>query len=399
MSHGAFRFGGVIRGGPLGRTPQGGVDLKHHSRGAAPLGLALALVSLIARPASAQVTPAAGHTPPDDTPSFKVGATIFTDYTYTDEPTTQDADKNTVHPSAFNVGRAYINVTGNLSHLVAFRVTPDITRETGTGSSLNGSLTFRLKYAFGQINFDDFATRGSWARIGVQQTPYFDFIEGIYRYRFQGTLFPEREGFLTSSDFGISTHFNFPGNYGDVHVGVYNGDGYTRVEPNDQKALQARGTLRPFPLGGDLLKGLRLTAFYDADKYLKNGPRNRFIGTVTYEHKYGNGGFDYVDTKDQTTATKAATKANGWSVWVTPKFKPVAESKSGFEGLFRYDNLKPNKSADAHRKRVIAGLAYWFPFLRGPSACLLADMERVTFDRALNSPNQRRYSLHALFNF
>ena len=50
-------------------------------------------------------------------------------------------------------------------------------------------------------------------------------------------------------------------------------------------------------------------------------------------------------------------------------------------------------------QRLIAGVAYWFPFLRGPAACLLADMERVTFDTALNSPNQRRFSLHALFNF
>ena len=39
----------------------------------------------------AQVTPAAGTTPPDDTPSFKIGTTIFTDYTYTKEPTTTDA--------------------------------------------------------------------------------------------------------------------------------------------------------------------------------------------------------------------------------------------------------------------------------------------------------------------
>src|SRR5256885_2784721 len=83
----------------------------------------------------AQVTPAAGSTPPDDTPSVKVGVTIYTDYTYTDEPTAQDADHNTIHPSAFNVSRAYVNVTGSLSHLFAFRVTPDVTRETGTGSS------------------------------------------------------------------------------------------------------------------------------------------------------------------------------------------------------------------------------------------------------------------------
>ncbi|HEY8150735.1 MAG TPA: hypothetical protein VIK51_17640, partial [Vicinamibacteria bacterium] len=67
--------------------------------------LASALLLSGARSGQAQVTPAAGHTPPDDTPSIKVGVVIYTDYTYTDEPTVLDADKNSIHPSAFNVGR------------------------------------------------------------------------------------------------------------------------------------------------------------------------------------------------------------------------------------------------------------------------------------------------------
>ena len=111
--------------------------------------------------------------------------------------------------NSFNVGRSYINVTGNISHSIAFRITPDITRETGAGSSLNGSYTFRLKYAYAQWNLDDYMTKGSWARFGQQQTPYVDYSEGIYRYRFQGTIFAEREGFLSSSDVGASFHYNF----------------------------------------------------------------------------------------------------------------------------------------------------------------------------------------------
>src|SRR5881398_278432 len=77
------------------------------------------------RVVSAQVTPAAGYTPPDDTPSIKIGAVIFADYTYNQDPTTTDADGNTIHPDSFNVTRSYINITGNVSHLVAFRITPD----------------------------------------------------------------------------------------------------------------------------------------------------------------------------------------------------------------------------------------------------------------------------------
>src|SRR5947209_4663177 len=204
--------------------------------------LTLFAVLCLARAATAQVTPAAGYTPPDDTPSIKVGATIYTDYTYQQNPQTTDADGNTINPSAFNVTRSYINITGNVSHIVAFRITPDVQRQSGlvslgSGSSVsNDSLVFRIKYAFAQFNLDDWMTKGSWARVGIQQTPLLDYEENIYRYRFQGTTFTEREGFYNSSDAGAAFHFNFPANYGDVHVGVYNSEGYTRPEVNDQKA-------------------------------------------------------------------------------------------------------------------------------------------------------------------
>jgi Phosphate-selective porin O and P len=356
--------------------------------------------------AIAQVTPAAGYTPPDDTPAIKLGTTIYTDYTYTDEPTTQDADGNTIHPSAFNVTRAYINVTGNVSHNVSFRVTPDISRLTTTttttglqtgesvsaSTSLDGSLTFRLKYAYGQFNLDDQWSKGSWVRLGLQQTPYVDYAENIYRYRFQGPIFEDTEKFITSSDFALSTHYNFPGNFGDVHGGYYNGDGYAKADANDQKAIQIRATLRPAPNAG-VIKGVRLTVFYDADDYAQGDAKTRLIENVTFEHKYINAGVDHLDAKDQTAATASEVKADGWSVWATPK------STKGWEGLLRYDSLKPDKTVDAKKSRKIAGVAYWFTTQKPATAALLLDYEDVKYDTLLAKPDEKRYALHALFAF
>ena len=132
--------------------------------------------------------------PPDDTPSIRVGATIFADYTYQDKPEVKDADGNSVTFEQLQRGPQPTSTSPAISPLIAFRITPDITRETGAGSSVDGSYVFRLKYAFAQFNFDDWMTAGSWARFGLQQTPYVDYAEGIYRYRFQGTIFAEREG-------------------------------------------------------------------------------------------------------------------------------------------------------------------------------------------------------------
>ena len=116
-------------------------------------------------------------------------------------------------------------------------------------------------------------TRGSWARFGMQQTPWIDFIDTIYRYRFQGATFEDREGILSSSDVGASFHHNFTNNYGDVHTGYYNGDNYNQPEANDQKAWMTRVTVRPLPMS-PALRGLRLTGFYNLDAYVKDGDRS-----------------------------------------------------------------------------------------------------------------------------
>src|SRR4051794_30627281 len=82
----------------------------------------VAVAALIAMPVAAQ-TPAPPPASPD-TPTFRDGSLIFGDYTYQSEPEVVDADGNRVNLSQFNVGRAYINVTGNLNRRFQYRITP-----------------------------------------------------------------------------------------------------------------------------------------------------------------------------------------------------------------------------------------------------------------------------------
>jgi hypothetical protein len=352
--------------------------------------------------AFAQVTPAKGATPPDDTQSIKIGAVLFMDWTHTFEPKSTDAAGNPFSPDAFNVTRAYLNVTGNLSHRLAFRITPDVTRETGAGSSSNGSLTFRIKYAFAQYNFDDWTGdwKQTWARLGIQQTPYVDFMEGIYRYRFQGNLFEEREGLISSSDAGASFHTNLPGSYGEIHAGVYNGENYNKVETNSEKGFMIRGTVRPMPNGSLAAKGLRITGFYVGDHYVPGAPRTRAVGNVTYEHRRFSAGFDYLWAEDQTLPTTAKVDSKGWSLWGTPFFKGKG---NGPEMLVRYDHFTPDKTFDQQRTRAIVGFAYWFPHPGGPATgALMLDYEQVNFNGFAALPQfatQKRLALHGLINF
>jgi hypothetical protein len=358
--------------------------------------LGFAVAAIIAGSALGQVAPVSSSASADDTPRIAVSGLLFADYTYQDAPKGTDADGNTIHQNSFNIGRAYINVFGTLSHLVSARITTDIVRESdgsGTTTSINGSYVYRLKFAYGEVNLDEWMGKGTWLRLGLNQTPYINGVESVYRYRFQGAIFVDREGFLTSSDLGFSGHYNFPANYGDIHLGVYNGEGYSKSEANDQKAFQIRASLRPAP-AVPVLKGLRLTGFYDADHYQQSDKKTRFVGAMTFEHPYVNFGAEWLDARDKATAAGSEVHAEGYSIWATPR-TPI-----GIEALLRYDNLNPNKDGNARKKRTIAGIAYWFPVQKGVSAALLADYETVKYSNYVPASNtEKRWALHTLLSF
>lgn len=306
-------------------------------------------------------------------PAMKIGATIFADYTRQAEPVT----------SSFNVSRAYINVTGTLTKRIAFRVTPDVARELGGGSSLSGSQTFRLKYAYAQLNLDEWMTKGSFVRFGMQQTPYLDYAEQIYRYRFQGTGFSEREGYLASSDTGVTMRYALPNDYGDVHGGFYNGEGYGKSEVNDEKAVQIRATLRPLPKSR-LGKGLRATVFYVGDHYAEDVKRERVIGQVSYEHARINAGLDVLSTNDRDV------QGRGWSAFATPRLG------KGWELLLRHDHHRPDRDSAVVRKRNITGLAYWLPNLQKMTAAVLVDRDALS---VTGKQDETRYGVKMLLVF
>lgn len=367
----------------------------------------LALIAGMPRSSHAQITPAGGTAAGDDTQpaSARVGAVIFYDYSFQDTPKATDAAGNSISPNAFSVTRAYLNITGNISHVVSYRITPDInsTRFTLAGNNMNGSYVFRLKYAYAQFALTDYTGQwtGSFVRLGIQQTPFIDYQESIYRYRFQGTVFAERDGGMSSSDAGVSFHANIPKTYGDFQVGLYNGEGYNGAEPNDQKALMMRGTVRPFPTGGALAKAVRLTGFYFGDHYLKDYQRKRVVGNVSIEQRKYNFSFDYMTRVDQNKTPPDATRteSGGYSVVLTPFFQ---EKGNGWEALLRYDSFRPDSGnfSDRRQNRTILGIAYWFPHPGGAgTAALMLDYEGLRYKDYPGQAKQNKVTLHGLINF
>jgi hypothetical protein len=318
--------------------------------------------------------------PPPAYPLVRVGGLSYLQY---DEELTNRDGYN-----AFDVTRAYLNVNVQVSRHVRFRLTPDLRRVND--GSLSGSLVVRIKYAFAE--FDDVTPKG-WVRLGAHQTPWLDFEEGINGYRVQGTMFSEREGLIPgSSDFGASYFTPLPGGYGEIHAGVFNGEGYTQPEANKYKSVQLRLTVRPLPRAA-VASGIRMTGFYNAGWYAAGQPRRLGIVMGSFEHTHLVATLQGVKSTDNPAATPANVERSGWSLFASPRQGPA-----GWAGLVRYDKIDRDRAVavDSHH-RLIAGGAYWFVWPRSRVGVVVTG-EQVRYDLP-TQPDENRILAQTQIDF
>ena len=141
--------------------------------------------------------------------------------------------------NSFDVTRGYFNVEARLSNRVKVRFTPDV-RPT-TDASLDRNLALRLEYA----SLDAQVSDGVAVMFGLHEMPWLTFEESLNRYRVLGPLFAERLGLIPgATDLGASIRATTGRT--EVHVGVYNGEGYGRAEIDKYKSIDGRATFRPF---------------------------------------------------------------------------------------------------------------------------------------------------------
>jgi len=326
--------------------------------------------------------PAAQPPPEPQYPVVTVGTLTYLQY---------DAElKHRDDFNAFDVTRGYINILGDVARNVRFRITPDVKRITD--GSLAGSLTFRIKYAYAQ--FDNVLGDKSWLRFGVHQTPWLDFEESINRYRVQGQMFSEREPVIPGSgDFGIGYLVPLPASYGEVNVGVYNGEGYTKAENNKFKSLQGRGTLRPFP-NGPVAKGLRLSGFYDYGWYSADHPRRHGIVMASFEHTHLVATAQWLSGTDRPDTALTAARQRGESAFVE-----LRQGLEGWAAIGRFDRFDPDRSTPANSdRRAIAGIAYWLKWARSRVGFVLND-EDVRYDAGAHKPDENRLLLQTHIQF
>lgn len=275
----------------------------------------------------------------------------------------------------FALRRGYITIKKKFSGAFSGRITQDISVDKeGDG---RGDVEVRLRYCYVRYDLPEAALFAApHVEFGLAHRPWLDFEQHVNPYRVQGTLFLERIGVVSSADYGVTfaTYFGgemdveyrgrvsgaYPGRYGSASFGVYNGGGYHAIEENENKTVEGRLTLRPWP---DRVPGLQLSAHGAVGEgNVAAGPDWDYAaGFVSFEHERviatamllrGTGNY----TGTLVDASGKALDLDGYSLFADVRPTPAPVHLFG-----RYEETERGSGEDAGKtKRTIAGVAYHF---------------------------------------
>jgi hypothetical protein len=173
-----------------------------------------------------------------------------------------------------------------------------------------------------------------------------------------GPLFAERLELIPgATDLGASVKVT--GARTQVHVGVYNGEGYGRAEIDGYKSIDGRATFRPFDEDSELGK-VSISGFYQYGWYARDRPRNVAIVMGSYENTNIVGTAQYLQATDNPFVA-VDVKRRGLSF-----FGEGRQGTSGWAGVFGLDIFVPDVANEGDtRRRYLFGGAHWSEIGRG----------------------------------
>lgn len=307
------------------------------------------------------------------------------------------------YENEFTIKRGYITFRKNLNNRVEIRFTQDVTiDQQGDGI---GDIELRLKYALVKYSMNDYGIFTSPnTEAGVVHRPWINFEQDVNDYRSQKSMFLDQNNILSSADYGVQFEAGLgpelnenrqrglntnPGHYGSFAVGIFNGGGYSELEFNNNKLLEARLSLRPFP---EQMPGFQASVLGTYGKgNIPESPDFNLLGSaLTYESERmnmvllgfrgtGDGSGRFTDP-----VSFEAFKLEGWSAFAEflPFDMPVSLT-------VRYDELYNRDQEHLSIQQGIAGIGYIFP----NRSKILLDVSRSSIDTVFEETDFTRFEI------
>lgn len=306
--------------------------------------------------------------------------------------------------NAFDFDRIYFIFRSQITDRISLR----FTMEGGEKRDGAGYFDIATKHFF--IEVSKFGFDGSRLAAGLADLPWVPYEEGIWGYRFQGKVFADREGYLTSTDLGLGWKVDLPKKLGDLHFSAVNGEGWTKPEAGKYKDAHLRFTLTPIRSGW--ARNIFFGAFGSLGNYdgvaagqpserqrviLQGGYRGPRVRLMT-SYLWANDPASKMLARHPSLAPRSGqlSHARGLSTFVVINLGLFSDLASKWEFIARQDWLDPDRdiSNNEHRRWIMGGSYRWNRFVQ-----TLLDFERVTYDTGSLRPNERRLMLQNEIRF
>ncbi|MBW2528676.1 MAG: hypothetical protein JRI23_31165 [Deltaproteobacteria bacterium] len=305
----------------------------------------------------------------------------------------------------FHVSRGYLTLKLKPTAWFQPRITMDAHQDD------TGDWKMRLKYLHAKLvaPVETAVVTKPSLELGLAHVPWFDYEEHINDYRAEGKMPIERIGVLNSADLGVTAgallgeelpedyqervSSKYPGAWGSLAFGLYNGGGYHAAEQNENKVFMSRLSLRP---AGPAFPNLQLSHFFVYGKgNTAEQPKwwlHNFLMSVESEYVVvagqagvgrGNQAGDLVDE------IGSALHWAGWSTFAEVKLPWIMSSLIG--RVDAYDWGSEGSFEPTHR--FIAGHAFHFL----PHNFLLASVDVVGRTDATPPDRQAKLTLQVCY--
>lgn len=270
--------------------------------------------------------------------TIKMGGLVFSHYGYS--LTEGDDGYN-----EFALDRAYLTATATMTPQLGMRLTLDADRfkasELADGSELTVDTKYRVFLKHAYLEWKDEAS-GIKSRFGMIDTAYGPFYDSFVGLRYLKDNFPSANKLLSTADLGVGLSGNHASGLLDWQALVINGEGYSNLEVDAGKALQARITVNPLAPGKKM--SLPLTGFVSYSGSPSTGaPVITYIGSAGFKQNY------LVAWAEYLGVTTNGASASGYSMVLSPRMPDVAGV------VFRYDHFDPSTAATGDSTTTLIG--------------------------------------------
>lgn len=298
----------------------------------------------------------------DGPPPVEMSGTLFAHYMY-------DLSDGADGYNEFGMDRIYLRADGTINDRFGARITLDANRFSDPAVDTR----YRLFIKHAYLEWKD-AAPGVKVRAGIIDAPLGPYLDDFWGHRYISDNFAAQAIKLSTADAGVGAYGKHQDGMVDWAAVLVNGEGYSKLEVDKGKQVQARVSVDPMAKNKDL--ALPITGYVGYSFNPDDAQQLIASGVVGFDQKFFTGSVQALFNQQYEV------NGFGYSVVALPHIPKVATV------VFRMDHFDPNTdAADDAYTTIIGGLSHNF----AKKVAIAGTYQQTTLEATPNTPTSGVY--------